>query len=674
MTFLGLEKPVEYGRQQIFDPTTANMVLNAQQNYINAVQNEYLRGLQDLKEFNKTYGDFITPILADQDWYNQNVTGKIRNFLDNAYKNGVDLLRSPEGRFALAQLENSIDTGSVAKLRSSAKNAEKFLESRRQLEAAGLYNPALAKYDGPDMTTYHTLAQGDQAGMGIWGKMSATPYRNMADFTKSYFDNIQPFERAASKNGISYSISEINPQDLYNIAEAHYNDLVSTPQGQLMYRMYKDQLGSDEAAKKAFNDAVVAGNLDRLRYSDNYNEMYLQNENLRLKKESVAIQRMKANAQRAIAAAKARGDSGGPGTQLQGISLARSWYDTAMAKAWSADGITKDWWNMGNNYGQFGDEAAKVFQDFGKQFKGKNGNELDRLLMTPTGKQHRDMIINAYGKQDKINADQKALLNKARSEAGNITSPQAVSDIQEAYRKQFSIPMDGQAVAKIVGTPLSENNRVARLAPGMVDKLYGTDDIISNTAGYSRTHTNILTKQIRDAIKKYGLSNTTVSALEEGYGSLRKNTGSFEVMPRVRIVCTDENGEVKFDKDAYVDISLGSERTKGGAYYGDYKEKGGAQDLGGFVKNPSIRVGGYNGPVQLGAQRVPGLTWTPSQSAKSYNMFPDYNRWTGFGVWDTDLTSSRLHAGQSEKLGTYGNPYETYDDGDDYTLLDIINE
>lgn len=42
-----------------------------------------------------------------------------------------------------------------------------------------------------------------------------------------------------------------------------------------MYKMYKDQLGNDEDAKKAFNDAVVAGNLDRLRYSDNYNEMLL---------------------------------------------------------------------------------------------------------------------------------------------------------------------------------------------------------------------------------------------------------------------------------------------------------------------------------------------------------------------------------------------------------------
>lgn len=293
------------------------------------------------------------------------------------------------------------------------------------------------------MSTYHTLDQGDQTGMGVWDKMSPTPYRNMADFTKPYFDNIQPFERADSKNGISYSISEINPQDLYNIAEAHYNDLVSTPQGQLMYKMYRDQLGSDEAAKKAFNDAVVAGNLDRLRYSDNYNEMYLQNKNLRLKQESIAVQRMKANAQRALAAARARGDSGGPGTQLQGISLARSWYDTAMAKAWSANGITKDWWDMHNNYGQFGTEAAKVFQDFGRQFRGQNGNELQRLLSTPTGKKYKDMIISAYGKQDSINADQKALLSKARAEAGNLTSPEAVSSIQESYRKQFSIPMDG---------------------------------------------------------------------------------------------------------------------------------------------------------------------------------------------------------------------------------------
>ena len=35
--------------------------------------------------------------------------------------------------------------------------------------------------------------------------------------------------------------------------------------------------------------------------------------------------------------------------------------------------------------------------------------------------------------------------------------------------------------------------------------------------------------------------------------------------------------------------------------------------------------------------------------------------------------ASRLHAGQSEKLGTYGDPWNT-DYEDDYILEDIINE
>jgi len=31
-----------------------------------------------MKEFNKEYGNFITPILADQEWYNKNVIDKVR--------------------------------------------------------------------------------------------------------------------------------------------------------------------------------------------------------------------------------------------------------------------------------------------------------------------------------------------------------------------------------------------------------------------------------------------------------------------------------------------------------------------------------------------------------------------------------------------------------------------
>ena len=161
MVFLGLEKPVEYGAQQIFDPTMANMVLQTQKQYNDAARQEFYRGLQDIKDFQKEYGDFITPILADQDWYNKNVTGRVRDFINGAYERGIDLTRSPEGRAAITQLINSIPVGEVAKLRSSAKAAEEYLKNRGKLEAAGLYNPDLEeRYLGYNLANWDTLGGG----------------------------------------------------------------------------------------------------------------------------------------------------------------------------------------------------------------------------------------------------------------------------------------------------------------------------------------------------------------------------------------------------------------------------------------------------------------------------------------------------------------------------------
>lgn len=286
MAFLGYERPIEYTGQQIFDPTMAKMVLDAQDKYFNAVYADYQQGLENMKEFNKEYGDFITPILADQEWYNNNVTGRIRNFINDAYSKGIDLTRSAEGRAAIAQMINSIDVGSVAKLRTSAENAKEYLKERAKLELQGLYNPLMERYAGEGLDTFDTLRGGK-----IWDRMSPVPYQNMADFSKAYFDNISPMQRSATKNGISYTISEITEPMLQDIADRHFNDLVQTPQGQLMYKYYKDVYGSDVAARKAFNDAVVSGNLDRRKYADNYDEMNLKQQGLDLQRQQVAISR-----------------------------------------------------------------------------------------------------------------------------------------------------------------------------------------------------------------------------------------------------------------------------------------------------------------------------------------------------------------------------------------------
>lgn len=281
MVFLGLEKPVEYGRQQIFDPTTAQMVLQAQDQYANALYRDYVRGLEDMKEFNKEYGNFITPILADQEWYNKNVIDKVRGTIQRMYEAGIDPTRSVQGRAAISQLINSIDVGSINKLRSSAANAEEFLKARKQLEAQGLYNPLLAKYDGPDINTYSTLDRFDEngnivSGSGVWDKMSPTRITDMATFGNPYFEGMKPIIHKETKNGIQYNVEEITMDRLTSIANDHFNELVSTPQGQLMYKYYKDLAGgdanpnSDAEARAAFNNAVAAGQKRRIYRADDY--------------------------------------------------------------------------------------------------------------------------------------------------------------------------------------------------------------------------------------------------------------------------------------------------------------------------------------------------------------------------------------------------------------------
>lgn len=268
---------------------------------INAAKDMYNRGQEQLKEFNTLYGDFITPIQADQDWYNANVTGRVRNTINKLYAAGIDPLRSAEGRAVISQLVNNIDIGSVAKLRSSAENAKEFLKERSRLEAQGLYNPLLAKYEGFDPNTYSTLDQLDAegniiAGRGIWDKMSPTRITDMATFGNPYFEGMKPNVRRESKNGIEYSVEKIDENDLRTIADAHFNELVSTPQGQLMYKYYTDLAGGDPAkARNMFNNAIVDGQRRRIYEKSDYDDNYYKAQNLALQRASQQLARDKFN-------------------------------------------------------------------------------------------------------------------------------------------------------------------------------------------------------------------------------------------------------------------------------------------------------------------------------------------------------------------------------------------
>ena len=248
MVFLGLEKPVEYGAQQIFDPTMANMVLQTQKQYNDAARQEFYRGLQDIKDFQKEYGDFITPILADQDWYNKNVTGRVRDFINGAYERGIDLTRSPEGRAAITQLINSIPVGEVAKLRSSAKNAEEYLKNRGKLEAEGLYNPDLEeRYLGYNLANWDTLGGGK-----IWDRVSPTEAKTLKEATEAWYNNRTP-EMLTEADVKSFGLNYDPRYNYTGFADRHLLDIAAgeTPgwRGSLYADYYRDLAERKVAAK-----------------------------------------------------------------------------------------------------------------------------------------------------------------------------------------------------------------------------------------------------------------------------------------------------------------------------------------------------------------------------------------------------------------------------------------
>lgn len=233
MVILGLEKPVEYGSRQIFDPTMAQMVLRAQNNYVNAMREDYLQGREDLKEFNKNFGDFFSPIQKDMEWYDQNVTGATRDLINNLYAQGIDPLRSAEGRAAISRWVNSMPVGKINQLKQSATAANEYLKNKGALEAAGKFNQDFEDFINGGMS----LSNWDTARNGMWTRTAPAEIKSLKELTESSYNNRTPHDltkdEVLSFQGQTYDprmrYKGFTDADLLNIANTIAPGLTGTP-------------------------------------------------------------------------------------------------------------------------------------------------------------------------------------------------------------------------------------------------------------------------------------------------------------------------------------------------------------------------------------------------------------------------------------------------------------
>ena len=283
MIISGYEKPIEYGRQQIFDPTMAAMVMQAQKQYNDALKDEYERGLKTMDTFYTKYGDFISPFSKDMQRYSEMVGG-VKRVLDEAYAKGIDLLGSPEGRIIVQRLTNSIDPAEYNRMRANAKVGFEYLDAIEKAKAKNEFNEEFENWSlqngGPGLFNEFSSKNG-----AMWNRPAPYVYQDLNKFTGHIFDKMDDSFIETGKD--HYDYYGVSRENRAKALTQHLSGLLSQPLGRFHYEnskaAYERMLGrplSDDEAMKYWQNDILDSTQEYEHRNRKLNELWkLQQEN-----------------------------------------------------------------------------------------------------------------------------------------------------------------------------------------------------------------------------------------------------------------------------------------------------------------------------------------------------------------------------------------------------------
>lgn len=211
--------------QSLYDTGMINM-------YLNAVKGEYERGIADQKEFISKYGDFISPFSKDVEAWDKATLGGYRDLVNNLKQQGIDPIRSQEGRAAIQNFILSRPYGDLAKLKQAAKTGEQYSALLAKGIADGTldYNTAV-KLDG-DFRNWSTLQN------GIWDKVAPTAQKSINDVLAPYIQDLNKYgykydPEASKQRGYGYIVHTVSDDAIRDELNKNAIDIMKDPMMQL---------------------------------------------------------------------------------------------------------------------------------------------------------------------------------------------------------------------------------------------------------------------------------------------------------------------------------------------------------------------------------------------------------------------------------------------------------
>lgn len=228
------------------------------------------QAIADIGEAVQTFGEFRSPSRIDTENYYNMTLGQMQDLINQASAN-PDAMKDAGFRAKFYSKLNSLDYASLSQLKESADNQRAGLRMRAEMEAKGLYKNS-PYWDKANIENYDTLGTGK-----VFSDITPTRWMSANELSNPYFDNLQPSSLGPVwQDGVKYNRTGITYDTLYGIADARFNDLVSTPQGQAYYNEILDRVGGDtSAARQAFVGMIADSQRDRIRNVDTVDPAWL---------------------------------------------------------------------------------------------------------------------------------------------------------------------------------------------------------------------------------------------------------------------------------------------------------------------------------------------------------------------------------------------------------------